>query len=737
MSRLSTAIFVRFRRSPGALMAIGAILCFALARPAAAKVETWREEGTAAFSKCHREDVVISDTGRVRLGHAVKPVGTLSAERVWDLLVLADGSIVAATGDSGKVFVRKPGTSDSWTLLYDSPDALALSLAVTPGGTLFVGTGPGGQVVNLSDPAHPGSRPDPKVQYIWDLASDKQGNLYAATGPNGQLWKRSGDGKWTLAYDSKASHLLSVAIGKDGSIFTGSDGEGLVYHLDGAHKPAILFDAPQSEIRVLLVGADGALYVGTAAEASGSGSLRGSNFLSRFETMERSQDTSGSRGAAAIGSVDFRVPVQSPPAPGSGATRSAASGRTGGGSAAPRPPVAGENAVYRIDADGVPREVLRVKALIHTLALVGDRLLVGTGPEGQLYEVRDRGEETAPIAKLDHGQILSLASEPDGSVLIGTGDPGSILRLTSAHAATGLLVSDVHDTKLVSRFGSLSWVAEQPAGTSVALQSRSGNVGEPDDTWSDWSAEQTDSGSAKAASPAGRFVQYRARLATTVPGKTPELRSVSLSFRTANLAPEIKSLDVPDLSSADGAARQSKLNLRWVATDPNEDDLRFSLEARKEGWPAWIGLTEAPISERTFAWDTLAFPSGRYRVKLVASDRPSNSPDDTLTRERESTAFIVDHDAPRVALVQDGGTCKVTIHDDLTHIVKADYAIDGGTWTSIFPDDGLFDSLRESITLELPALKPGVHLIMVRATDSAGNIGSGDGLIEKKATAKP
>src|SRR5204863_6442714 len=136
-----------------------------------------------------------------------------------------------------------------------------------------------------------------------------------------------------------------------------------------------------------------------------------------------------------------------------------------GGSAAPRPIAPGDNAVYRLDADGVPREVLRVKALIHALAWVEDHLLVGTGPEGQLYEVNEPGDETVPIAKLDNGQILSLLAEPDRGVLIGTGDPGSVLRLSSEFAVAGRLVSEVHDTKLVSRFGSLSWRADQPPGT--------------------------------------------------------------------------------------------------------------------------------------------------------------------------------------------------------------------------------------------------------------------------------
>ena len=64
--------------------------------------------------------------------------------------------------------------------------------------------------------------------------------------------------------------------------------------------------------------------------------------------------------------------------------------------------------------------------------------------------------------------------------------------------------------------------------------------------------------------------------------------------------------------------------------------------------------------------------------------------------------------------------------------MKADYAVDGGSWTPIFPDDELFDSTDEKITLRIPDLKRGSHLLMVRATDAAGNVGTGDALIELK-----
>ena len=205
---------------------------------------------------------------------------------------------------------------------------------------------------------------------------------------------------------------------------------------------------------------------------------------------------------------------------------------------------------------------------------------------------------------------------------MGPGDPGSVVKLVSGHASVGQLVSEVHDTKLVSRFGALSWRGDS-AGRHVDLASSSigqcwrprrdlvGLVGRPDR--SDRLDDHCATGPVR---PVSRHARHQG------PAITPELRSVSLSFRTSNLRTGNRRLDVPDVSTADGAARQTRLNVRWDASDPNDDDLRFTLKVRKEGWPNWIELTEEPITEKTFAWDTSSFPSGSYRIKLLpAIDR--------------------------------------------------------------------------------------------------------------------
>ena len=697
--------------------------------PTLGRLETWREESASAFGKGRRERVVVSDSGRVRLGHALKPLGSLDAPRVWDLARGPRGEVFAATGDEGKVFRRDPKDDSAWTVAYDSPDSQALSLAIGPDGHAFVGTGPSGQVVDVSDPKHPASRPHAGVQYVWDLAADPVGNLYAATGPTGQLWKRSVDKSWSLLLDSKHAHLLCVAVTPDGTVYAGSDGEGLVYKVAPGGKVSVVYDAPQSEVRTLLVGADGVVYAGTASEAGG-GSGRGSSLFSGGPLSE----TTGSRGA------DLKT-VSTPPSPAQDTppkpeppkkddVRVRIPPNPGRGSASPRPVSAGDNAVYRIDKDGVVREVFRAKVLIFALAVEKDRLLVGTGPEGQLYEVREAGRESSPVARLDNGQILALLNEPEGGVLIGTGDPGSVVRLDPGHVASGTIVSDVKDTKLISRFGAISWRAEQPNQTTIGLQVRTGNVAEPDATWSDWSAEQSDPENAQAQVPAGRFVQYRAKLSTRDSSVTPELHSVSLRSQSANLPPEIARLDVPDVSALDGSTRQTRLTFRWDVTDPNDDEIHYNLHLRKEGWPDWVRLNEQPLTEKSYSWDTTSVPAGLYRVRVSASDRPSNNVDEALQRDKVSDLFIVDHESPVVTIKANARRASANLKDKLTRVAKAAYAIDGGEWTPVFPDDGLFDTPSETVTIPLPDLKTGTHILVVRATDAAGNVGTGDALIE-------
>ena len=231
----------------------------------AGKVETWRHESPSSLSKSRREQVVLSESGRVRLAKALQPIAALSANQVWDLARGKDGTLYAATGNSGQVFQRSD--EGPWKLAIDLEDSQVFALATLPDGTLFAGTGPSGLVVNVNDPKKAPEKLSTRVKYVWDLAAGRDGALYAATGPEGLLYKRSPQGTWSVLFDAPQTHLLSLAIGPEGDVYAGSDGTGLIYRIDAGGKPFVVFDAAPSEIRVLRFGPDGALYAGSAQDA--------------------------------------------------------------------------------------------------------------------------------------------------------------------------------------------------------------------------------------------------------------------------------------------------------------------------------------------------------------------------------------------------------------------------------------------------------------------------------------
>ncbi len=173
-----------------------------------------------------------------------------------------------------------------------------------------------------------------------------------------------------------------------------------------------------------------------------------------------------------------------------------------------------------------------------------------------------------------------------------------------------------------------------------------------------------------------------------------------------------------------------KLRLKWNATDPNEDEVTYSVYVRKDGWPSWA-LLEDDYEKKDYDWDTTTTPSGTYRVKVVASDRRDNADEDALTGERTSEPFVVSHLPPEVKLkvtAVDGGKAAVeaTASDPHVRLTSASFAVNGKKWANVFPADGLFDSKEETFRFKTYELKPGTYVLVLKVKDAAGNTGSGD-----------
>src|SRR5262249_38189303 len=152
---------------------------------------------------------------------------------------------------------------------------------------------------------------------------------------------------------------------------------------------------------------------------------------------------------------------------------------------------------------------------------------------------------------------------------------------------------------------------------------------------------------------------------------------------------------VPDMD-ATNLENPKKLRLKWTATDPNDDELSYSLYVRKDGWKSWVCL-EDNLEKTEHEWDTTTMPSGIYQARVVASDRKDNPAEEALGAERTSAPFVVTHTPPDVALKLQGiegnqAVIEATATDPFVRITSASFSVNGKKWTNIFPTDGLFDS---------------------------------------------
>lgn len=703
-----------------AVVAILATGSWFLSPAEAGKVKVWHYQSPSQYDKSQFKQAVLSSEGTLRLSLRLKPLAALDVSHIWDVVEDKDGNLFVATGSEGKVYKVAPDGKTS--VVYEGKESQVFCLAVAPDGAIYAGTGPNGLLVRIAADGNSKVLYYSPESYIWSLAFDAKGEtIYAGTGPKGLIYKITRDGKGSVFYTTKQEHVLCVAHGPDGTLYAGTDKNGLIYRIDSKGKGFVLYQAPQSEVRTLLVTQDG-LYAGTsspvrrrASTASSSGGDRPSGGPAVLPGTGRTpQGTSSEESDKGIGSIKDSKDKEN---------------EKGIPASAPSQPSSGENSLYRISADGTVREVFREKAMILSLMRAGGHLFIGTGMEGRLYELNEATKERSEIARLDHGQIQSLCRRRDGSIVVGTGDPGKLYILQERYADSGTVTSDVLDAKMISKWGALRWKAQTPAGTKVSIAARSGNVSEPDETWSDWSAEQRDPENAVIPSPTARFLQYRVTLATENSAVTPTVGSITLRYMTTNQAPEVTSIDVPDLDAVN-LENPKRLKIKWNATDPNEDELTYSLYIRKDGWKSWVML-EDNLGKNEYEWDTTTTPAGTYQVKVVASDRRDNPDGEALTGERTSGSVIVAHEPPKVTVKVTGvegdqAIVEATATDPLVRLTSASFAVNGKKWINVFPTDGIFDSKTETFKFKTEPLRPGTHVLVLKVRDAAGNIGSGD-----------
>jgi sugar lactone lactonase YvrE len=712
------------------------LLCATSACLYAGQTRTWTQDDYADFQKGVIKNLSLRSDGVITLAPRSKEFYDSSAMYLWGLARDSKGNLYAGGGTGAKLY--RIGADGKGKVLAEL-DALEIhAIAVDSKDRVYAATAPDGKVYRVNANGKADVFYDPKSKYIWALACDRQDNLYVATGDPGEIHKVTPDGSGKVFFRSEETHVRSLALDSNGNVIAGTAPGGLVLRVSPAGEGFVLYQMSKPEVTAVAIAPDGSIY----AAAAGSREAGLPPAPAPAPAPLPSQLTLGSGGIQV-------VQRQAAPAP---ALRSAPVMVTGG------------SEVYRISADGDPRRMwTNSQDLVYAIAFDhSGRALLGSGNRGNIYRIESPTTYTA-LLTVPATQVTAFQSGPDGRIYAAAGNVGKIYEIDSTPEAQGTIESDPFDAHLFTRWGRLSFEAK-PNGGQISITTRSGNLDQPQKNWSSWSAAISDPQGARVTSPPARFLQWKATL-TASAGVSPELESVDVSYLPKNVEPTIERIEITPpnykFPPATSVSASSTLNLnalspnrqtahsdsnpaaeisstntpslsyakgwigaRWVAGDPNGDSLAYSVEIRGIHETQWKPLKDK-LPEKYYSWDSTAFPDGQYVLRIIASDAPSNPPDEALSSHLDSEPFLIDNTPPKITnltATRNGAKLDVRWHaaDALSNLNRAEYSLDGGDWTIAAPAGGISDSHELDYTLTLDAA-PGEHTLAVRVEDAYDN----------------
>lgn len=694
----------------------------------------WRVSTQAEFLRGDVKSLSVDGDGHLVLGPVTDEFFDTTAPMLWSLASASDAALWVGSGNDGRLYRVEP--DGVGRVVFDADELDIHAVAAGAEGAVFAASSPDGRVYRVTPDGETSTVFDPDDTYIWALAVAPDGTLYAATGDAARIYRVTPQDESEMFFESDATHVLSLAFEPGGALLAGTESPGQVLRIEQDGRAFVLLDVPDAEIRSLRVQPDGSvLVVAVNEQGAPVGSSASSTNASSTETAA---------GPTVMVTTSVTAVVADAAATSTpGASTDGRAGRQGT-----------KGAVYRIASDGLWDTLWSSDADIPYDAVftTAGSLLVGTGPDGKIYQVSDDPPRTVLLGQAPAQQVMRFLPQSDGSLRYATANPGKVVRVTRALAQEGTYESEVRDAETVATWGTISWLGVTPGGSRIELSSRSGNTGIPNETWSEWSAPYTDAVGTQIASPKARYLQWRASLFAG--DASPILTSVTTAYLPRNLRPEVTRITVhppgrvfqqafssgdppvaglnndAEADSKGQAATLGRQGYRkgiqtfvWEAADGNGDQLEYVVSYRREGETGWRPL-RSYLRYTVFAWDSSSVPDGTYRVKVTVSDARSNSPDTALVGERESPVFDIDNSAPRIELAtvrEESGRAVLpfTVRDDQSAIQLVELSQGDDRWRVVYPTDGIPDGLVERF--EVVLTDPGEGTIIIRATDALRN----------------
>ena len=743
------------RRNTCVCLLAGALLLPSLL--AAEQTRYWRQSDRAEFDKGTAKGVAIRSDGKLLPAPKFEAFADPNLAYLWEMRRNSRGQLYAAGGSDAKVL--RFDNAGKPTTVFESSELAAQAIAFDSKDNLYVGTSPDGKVYKVTPDGQKSVFFDPKTKYIWALAVDPQGDLFVATGDRGEIFAIAPDGKGQLFYQSEERHARTLAFDSKGNLLVGTEPSGLILRVEIQRKAAgtppvagssfVIYETNKGEVTSLVTDSKGNLYVASVGEKV------------RIQGPPRGGPAPQPAPPAVGGQTLIVVPGQAV--------------NTQQPTTYPFPVATGGAEVDKIAPDGSPETLWGSRdELAYALCLTpSGKILVGTGDNGSIIEL-EGNQVFSTVAKSESAQVTSLLPGEGGRIFAATANAGKIFAMGPGYDSNGSFESDAFDAKIFSHWGRLTWWGENGAmSDKVAFYVRSGNTSRPDKNWSPWSGPYKTSGAAEVGSPAARFVQWKLAFLDVDGGALPSVSWVSLAYQPKNVVPVIDDIALQDpgirvvgfAQQPSGPGTSAPVTLRnphgpgatspapmngdvsirparmevppqgfegrgyqsvlWSVHDDNGDELVYSIYYRGEAEQNWR-LLKDKITQKYYSWDTTSMPDGAYYLKIVASDSPSNPPDQALSTERQSDRFEVANTPPRIENLRadsNSPTVRVTFDgvSSTDPIQRAQYSLDSADWQVVLPTGQLSDAPQESYQIELPNVPAGEHTIAVQITDRFDN----------------
>ncbi len=165
----------------------------------------------------------------------------------------------------------------------------------------------------------------------------------------------------------------------------------------------------------------------------------------------------------------------------------------------------------------------------------------------------------------------------------------------------------------------------------------------------------------------------------------------------------------------------------WTVTDPDGDNVLSTFSIRRDGDSRWIDMA-ASTKESFTQFDTAHLPDGIYFTRLIATEAAPRAIHDRLSQTFETDDLTIDHTPPEALEMtarrtNDAVVITVRGKDQLSLLDGIEVVFNNGVRETVEqPADGVRDGREETFTLDVPMARiSNATSVEVILYDRAGN----------------